>query len=94
MDKLLETQDTELDEDFYKLLGCDETSSVSLKSTHTNNSIIFFSKPQGEQISTEFKLLAKKYHPDKVSCEEDRAEGRYYLLPSPVEIIVKSPTPS
>ena len=46
-------------------------------------SCIIFSL-QSEQIRTEFKLLARKHHPDKVSNEEHKAEGEEItLIPYP-----------
>lgn len=64
------------DEDFYVLLGCDETSTVGWR--HNGRCTPCFNKTQKfqpEQISTEYKLLAKKYHPDKVSNPEEKDAG-------------------
>ncbi len=40
----------------------------------TSKSLISHNLPQDEQIATEFKQLARRYHPDKAS-EVDRAAG-------------------
>ena len=58
-------------EDFYTLLGCNETSSA-------------------EQISTEFKLLARKHHPDKVSDLDGKeaAEKHFILLKRAKEVLL------
>ena len=63
------------EEDFYKLLRCDQTSAV-------------------EQISTEFKLLARKYHPDKVSDPDakDASEKRFVLLKRARDVLLDSET--
>ena len=59
------------EEDFYTLLGCNETSSA-------------------EQISTEFKLLARKHHPDKVSDLDGKeaAEKHFILLKRAKEVLL------
>ena len=65
----------EEEEDFYKLLGCDETSTA-------------------EQISTEFKLLAREHHPDKVSDPDKvpAAEQKFVLLKRARDVLVDSET--
>ena len=49
------------DFDFYKLLGCDPSSSV-------------------EQIATEFKQLARRFHPDKVEGSEEKKEAEMFFV--------------
>lgn len=71
MDHFFENKEVSSDEDFYKLLGCDERSSE-------------------EQISTEFKRLARKYHPDKASSEEDKvaAEKMFMKIERAKEVLL------
>ncbi|KAL5473448.1 hypothetical protein EMCRGX_G027933 [Ephydatia muelleri] len=49
------------DVDYYKLLGCDPSSSV-------------------EQIATEFKQLARRFHPDKVEGSEEKKEAERFFV--------------
>lgn len=63
------------EEDFYKLLRCDETSTA-------------------EQISTEFKVLAREHHPDKVANPDGKeaAEERFVLLKRARDVLLDRET--
>ena len=63
------------EEDFYKLLRCDETSTA-------------------EQISAEFKVLAREHHPDKVADPDmkDGAEKRFVLLKRARDVLLDRET--
>ena len=81
MEKLFEMRESTADEDLYKMLGCDESSSVSRQDgTLLMTYLSLYVPPhflQDEQIATEFKQLARRYHPDKAS-EADKATGIVY----------------
>lgn len=65
----------EIGEDFYSLLGCDESSSC-------------------EQITKEYHIRAKVYHPDRISDEEERlkAESMFTKLNRAHEILSNEET--
>lgn len=65
----------EVGEDFYSLLGCDESST-------------------SEQITKEYHIRAKLYHPDRISDEEERlkAESMFRKLNRAQEILSNEET--
>ena len=69
------TRDYSEEENFYKLLRCDETSTV-------------------EQISAEFKVLAREQHPDKVADPDrkEAAEKRFILLKKARDVLLDKET--